>query len=120
MIEPIEVCAILKEYSSFEDMKPTELLLPCQRGLDWVKRHLKDDANEDDPLIGKTAAALARYYLFIKQRGEVERYTSYKAGDMSVQRDIEKEFAFEKEMRQQALIDAASILKDGGFYFELC
>ncbi|MCM1543991.1 MAG: hypothetical protein NC110_01715 [Ruminococcus sp.] len=120
MIEPIEVCAVLKENSDFGQMGATELLLPCQRGLEWVKRHLKDDADEDDPLIAKTAAALARFYLFQKSLGETERYESYKAGDMTVQRDIEKEYAIEKEMRQQALVDAAEILKDGGFYFELC
>ncbi|MCM1365268.1 MAG: hypothetical protein NC122_09045 [Faecalibacterium sp.] len=120
MIEAIEVCAILKEYTDFEDMGATDLLLPCQQGLDWVRRHLRDDVNENDPLIIKTAAALARFNIFVKRIGETERYKSYKVGDMTIQRNLEEEYNIEKEMRQQALIEAAEILKDGGFYFEQC
>lgn len=120
MIDAIEICAILKEYAGFEDMEATALLPCCQRGLDWVKSRLKDDVNEDDPLIARTAAALARFELFVKGIGETGRYRSYKVGDMTIQRDIQTEYEMEKEMRKQALVQAAEILKDGGFCFELC
>jgi len=120
MIEAAEVYAVLKENPEFSDAEASQLMLQCQAGVDKVKRNLKDGVNEDDPLIGKTAAAMARYYFFLSCVGGTQKYSSYKVGDLTVQRDFEKEFELENRLMQQAIADAAEILKDGGFYFELC
>lgn len=117
MIEGINVCAVLKEYDAFQDVEMERLLNSSCRALAKVKRSLKRGVDENDPLILETAAALARFELFCLLLGETERFKSYRAGDVTIQKDFEKEFEIEKRLRDEALANAADILKDGGFCF---
>lgn len=117
MIEGIDVCALLKEYDAFSDVAIERLLTSSCRALALVKRNLKENVDENDPLILETAAALARFDLFRLMLGETDRFASYRAGDVTIQKDILKEFRIEKELRDEALANASGILKDGGFYF---
>ena len=118
MVEAIDVCALLKEHADLEDFSVTELLPVCKRALCFVSELLRDEADLDSPLVAETAAAEARFRLFHKKLSESDRFKSYKAGDMTLQRDIEKEFLLEREMRDEAFARATRILKDGGFFFE--
>lgn len=93
-----------------------ELFPCCEKGLAWVKARLKDDVDENDPLIAQTAAAVAEFYFFIKSLSQEDSYESYKVGDMTVKRDPEKEMKLAIQKRALAIADASSILKDGGFY----
>ena len=78
----------------------------------------KPQVSEDDPLVAQTAAALARFALFTQQVGDADRFSSFKAGDLTVTKDRKAELAFETQLRDEALAAAACILKDGGFFFE--
>lgn len=117
MIEPTDVCAILKEHADLEDVAQEQLLPVCKRALEFVKGLLKEDADSESPCVAALAAAEARVQVFVRMLSEPDRFSSYKAGDMTIQRDLEKEFAIEKAMRDEAFLKSAAILKDGGFYF---
>lgn len=117
MVEPEQVGALLREDVYFEDMSQKDIMPACETAVLWLKRHIKDGADGDSPLACKTAAAMARFYIFVSLMGKNDSYGSFKVGDVTVKRDLQKEYEIEKELRTQALCDAAEILKDGGFYF---
>lgn len=117
MIEPTEVCAILKEHADLTDVPDEQLLPVCQRALNFVKSILKEDADSESPRVAALAAAEARVQAFVRLLASPDRFSSYKAGDMAIQRDLEKEFSIEKAMRDEAFLKSADILTDGGFYF---
>lgn len=120
MVEAVDVCAILKEHADLEELSVTELLPVCKRAIGFVLENLRDGADPDCSLVAETAAAEARFRLFHKMLSVSDRFESYKAGDMTLKRSIEKELRLEKEMRDEAFARAAGILKDGGFFFEAC
>ncbi|MGN1194863.1 MAG: hypothetical protein ACI4SB_05225 [Acutalibacteraceae bacterium] len=111
------ILALVKEYTDIEDMKAEEILPLCQRALDFVYSKLKPLVDKELPIVAETAAAVARYYIISKRLGETRRFQKYKVGDVSMERNIEKELAAEKQLYNEALANAAEILKDGGFYF---
>ena len=118
MIEPAEVCAILKEHADLEDIAVTELLPICKRALCFVRELLKKDVDCDSPRIAALAAAEARFEVFHRMLAAPDRFKSYKTGDMTIERDLEKEFLIEKTMRDETFLKNADILEDkGGFYF---
>ncbi len=120
MVEAVDVCALLKEHADLENYPVTALLPFCKRALGFVFEKLRDGVDPDDARIAEAAAAEARFRLFYKMLSSSDRFESYKAGDMTLRRDIEKEMLIEKEMRDEAFSRAAGILKDGGFFFEAC
>ena len=117
MLDPTEVCAILKEHADLEDVPVTQLLPICKRALCFVERLRTEDVDSDSPRIAALAAAEARVQLFVRMLSAPDRFRSYKAGDMTIQRDLEKEFAIEKALRDEAFLKSADILKYGWFYF---
>ena len=117
MINISDVYAALCTYESVKGIS-SEVLFPCcEQGLNWIKSNLKDSADENDPLIISTAAALADFYFFLQRQSETDSYESYKVGDMTISRNAEKELALAEKKRDLALARAHSILRDGGFYF---
>ena len=116
MITVNDVYAALCTYESAKGLTGEELFPCCKQGLDWVKANLRDSADERDPLIATTAAALADFYLFLKKQSEADTYESYKVGDMTIRRNIEKELLIAEKKRDMAIARAHSILNDGGFY----
>ena len=116
MISISDVYAALCTYESSKAYTGEELFPCCEQGLRWVKANLRDTADENDPLIAQTAAAIADFYLFLKKQTESDTYESYKAGDMTIRRNIEKELLFAEKKRDMAIARAHSILTDGGFY----
>lgn len=118
MVEPAEVCAILKEHADLEDISVTELLPICKRALCFVQSLVKKDVDCDSPRIAALAAAEARLEVFCKMLAAPDRFKSYKVGDMTIERDLEKEFLIEKTMRDKEFLKCTDILEDKGeFYF---
>ena len=115
-MDATQVLAILRDNRLFDETDEGVLLRACVRALGFVKDRLRDDADESDPRIAVTAAALARYRLFFDMLESGERFSSYKAGDITIQRDLKAEVAAEKALRDEALTQAAPILRDGGFF----
>ena len=116
MINVSDVYAALCTYESSKGYTGEELFPCCEQGLHWMKENLRDTADENDPLIISTAAAIADFYLFLKRQTETDTYESYKVGDMTISRNPEKELRLAERKRDLAIARAHSILKDGGFY----
>ena len=116
MITVSDVYAALCTYESAKGYTGEALFPCCKQGLDWVKSNLKGSADENDPLITDTAAAIADFYLFLKKQTESDTYESFKVGDMTVRRNMEKELILAEKKRDLAIARAHSILIDGGFY----
>ncbi len=116
MISVSDVYAALCTYESSKSYTGEELFPCCEQGLSWVKANLRDTADENDPLITQTAAAIADFYLFLKKQTEADSFESYKVGDMTVRRNMEKELIIAEKKRDIAIARAQSILNDGGFY----
>ena len=115
-MDATQVLAVLRDNRLFDDISEAVLLRESVRALGAVKEQLRDDVDPTDPRVALTAAALARYRLFCAMLESGERFASYKAGDITIARDLKAEFEMEKQLRDQALLDAVPILKDGGFY----
>ena len=115
-MDATQVLAILRDNRLFDDVPQETLLRESVRALGMVKTHLRDTADPNDPRVALTAAALARFRLFCSMLEGGERFASYRAGDVTIARDLKAEFAMEQQLRQQALLDAVPILKDGGFF----
>ena len=116
MISVSDVYAALCTYESSKAFTGEELFPCCEQGLSWVKANLRDTADENDPLIIHTAAAVADFLLFLKKQTETDAYESYKVGDMTVRRNAEKELLLAEKKRDMAIARAHTILNDGGFY----
>ncbi|MBO5937304.1 MAG: hypothetical protein J6V06_00175 [Clostridia bacterium] len=116
MISVSDVYAALCTYESSKAFTGEELFPCCEQGLSWVKANLRDTADENDPLIIHTAAAVADFCLFLKKQTETDTYESYKVGDMTVRRNAEKELLLAEKKRDMAIARAHTILNDGGFY----
>ena len=117
MINISDVYAALCTYESVKGYSSDMLFPCCEQGLGWVRENLKDTADENDPLIITTAAALADFYFFLKRQSETDSYDRYNVGDMTVSRNAEKELRVAERKRDLAIARAHSILKDGGFFF---
>lgn len=115
MITVSDVYNALTLYSDTEGFSESKLTAYAESGLNYVKGRLRDDADESNPLILETACAVAHYNFFLGALGSSDRYESYKAGDMTIRRNIQKELKFEKEVLVTALANAASILTDTEF-----
>ncbi len=116
MININDVYAALCTYESSKGYTGEELFPCCEQGLMWVKENLRASADENDPLIIHTAAAIADFLWFLKKQSETDAYESYKVGDMTVNRNAEKELLVAEKKRDMAIARAHSILRDGGFY----
>ncbi|MEE1137940.1 MAG: hypothetical protein U0M02_05625 [Acutalibacteraceae bacterium] len=112
-----DVNKILCTYSDMFEFSAEQLDVACESALSWVKEHLKDEADESNPMIAITAAAIAHYNMFFLKLTESDKYENYKAGDMTVRRNLQKELQNERELRDTAIAAAASILKDERFCF---
>ncbi len=117
MISVEDVSTLLKNCGDMTEVSEEQILSCSSDGLNWVIKRLRETADENDPLIAETAAAIARFYFFIRQLTQLDRYDGLKVGDLTVKRDTRHQYEVEKELRKQAIANAASILKDGGFYF---
>ena len=115
-MDATQVLAILRDNRLFDETDEGVLLRAAVRALGEVKEKLRAGVDESDPRIAVTAAALARYRLFFDMLESGERFSSYRAGDITIQRDLKAEFNAEQALRDDALTQAAPILRDGGFF----
>ena len=116
MIQAADVYYSMSVFMDTRQYDEQDVMPCCQKGLDWVMARLQEGVDPDNPLITQTAAAMAHFYFFLCRITDPDKYENCKVGDVTYNRNIEKEFEFENRIRNQAIADAAEILKDGGFY----
>lgn len=115
MITANDVLTVLCSNYDTSGYPQEELLSCCDLGLSFVKNRLRSGVSADDPLITQTAAAVAHYHFVLRTLAEPEKYESYRVGDVSVTNNPSKALQREREIRDEALAAAHSILADGGF-----
>lgn len=116
-MDATDVFSLLKGRVAFTLPADETVLAECDRALQDVLARCKEGVSEDSPLIAVTAAAIARYQLFLRAMSDADRFETFKAGDLSVTRDSQKELELERLILEQALARAAEILTDRGFFF---
>ena len=116
MIRAKDVYAAISVYKDVQPYSEEDVMPCCQKGLDWVNRRLRKTVDPDNPLIKETAVAMAHYFFFLCRLSDPEKYENCKVGDLTYKRNLMKELEFEKQIRDQAIAEAADILADGGFY----
>ena len=112
-----DVTDCLMNYADMEGFTAEQLQPYCDAALSRVRINLKPGITEDNPLVIPTAAAIAHFNFFLARLSETDKYGSFTAGDMTVRRDLGKEFLFEERIKNEALAAASSILADRGFLF---
>lgn len=116
MITANDVLTVLRSNYDTADFPDEELIPCCDIGLEWVNARLRSDAPDTDPLITRTAAAVAHYHFFVRTLCEPEKYESYRVGDITINNNPTKALERETLLRDTAIAEAAAILVDGGFY----
>lgn len=116
-MDATQVLAVLRDNRLFDETDEDVLLRAAVRALGEVKERMRPDADKSDPRVAITAAALARFRLFSELTENGERFASFKAGDITVSRDLRAEYETERALRDEALAAAAPLLRDGGFFF---
>jgi len=116
-MDATQVLAILRDNRMFDETDEGVLLRAAVRALGELKVRLRPEADENDPRVAAAAAALARFRLFTELSEKGERFAGFRAGDLTVNRDLNAEFATERALRDEALAAAAPVLRDGGFFF---
>ena len=115
-MDATQVVARLRDNLLFAETDEGALLRAAVRALGAVGERLRDGVDGSDPRIAETAAALARFQLFADSLENADRFSGFKAGDLTISRDLKAEFEAERRLRDEALAAAAPILRDGGFF----
>ena len=116
-MDATQVLAVLRDNRLFDETEESVLLRAAARAVGELKERLRPDADETDPRAVLAAAALARFRLFTELTENGERFAGFKAGDITVNRDLKAEFETERALRDEALCAAVPLLLDGGFFF---
>ncbi len=117
MITQWNVLALLKQLTDIDNADEPQALQICLTALEQVKQRLRDDAFEDDVRITAAAAGMAFYTLCIRRTVNSDDVTSFKAGDISVQKKTADTMSFAEKVCSDALAAAAPLFKDEGFLF---
>ncbi len=103
-----------------KDVSQELVLSCCEYAVKYIEAQLRSDVNADEYLLLVTATAVAEHRLFTQKYSEIDTYDTYSMGDITFRRNCERELKVATEKLKLALAQAASILKDGGFYFAEC
>lgn len=83
----------------------------------WLDDHIADEALETTDKALNLVEALGRYYIRLL---EFNGQSSARIGDVTVRTETAKLLEIEKMLRDEAIVSAGDILKDGDFYFAAC
>ena len=99
--------------------KEADVALPlCSTCLEEIRENLKEEANPQDSRIAAAAAGLAYYKLMVYLLTDEGTVTSFRAGDITVKQDSKTVIKIAENVRNEALMRAAPILKDRDFLFK--
>ncbi|MBQ2774714.1 MAG: hypothetical protein IJF40_02330 [Clostridia bacterium] len=117
MITQWNVLALLKQLTDIDSADEPQALQICLTALEQIKHRLRDGASEDDIRIASAAAGMAFYTLCIRRTVNGDDVTSFKAGDISIQKKAADTMSFAQKICSDALAAAAPLFKDDGFLF---
>ena len=102
MITANDVLTVLRSNYDTADYPDEELIPCCDAGLEWVNSRLRSDAQAEDSLVIRTAAAVAHYHFFVRTLCEPEKYESYRVGDISITNNPTKALERETLLRERS------------------
>ena len=117
MITQWNVLALLKQLTDIDSADESLALQICLTALEQVQSRLRPDVSQEDIRIASAAAGIAFYTLCVRRTGSADDVTSFKAGDISVQKKITDTMGFAQKIRDDALSAAAPLFRDDGFLF---
>lgn len=115
MPEAIDLCNYISLHDDVDEDERAKLLSCCKRAVTWLSKNLRSDADPDSEEAFLAAAAVAKFNFFCDNLGQAK---SFKAGDITVNRDISAEYQAQTVILENTLAQFHDILEDGGFYFE--
>ncbi|MEI6578563.1 MAG: hypothetical protein WCN92_03770 [Eubacteriales bacterium] len=117
MVTQWTVLSNLRQITSLDGEGAAFGLSLCLTCLEEIRARLRDGADENDSSIERAAAGLAFYKLTLRRLSE-DSSTSFKAGDVSVSQNPGELLAIAAKVREEALAEAAPLLKDELFLFK--
>lgn len=115
MPEAIDLCNFIALHDDAYEDEREKLLSSCKRAVIWLSKNLRSDADGDSEEAFLAAAAVAKFNHFCEGLSQAK---SFKAGDITVNRDIGAEYQAQTVILENTLAQFSDILEDGGFYFE--
>lgn len=107
-----QLLAIVTPKSSEETEKALSL---CENALDWVIKRKKDTVDDDDSRIAYLAAGIAYYSFALSRMTDTEDPRSFKAGDVTVKKNILEDLTVAEKLKQARLAESIDILADTQF-----
>lgn len=96
--------------------KGADILLPfCSTSLEKIRSLLCEDADPADNRIAYAAACDAFYMYMLSLLSDVEGNADFKAGDLSVSRNIKETLAVAEKMKADGLLFVRELLRDFSF-----
>lgn len=89
----------------------------CSAALSEIKNRLRRREDEDDERLTAAAAGIAYYKLALIRSAREEGAVSFKAGDVTVNKNSRASLEGARVIRDEALHAAAGLLKDEAFLF---
>lgn len=100
------------------DVLEAEKVLPlCVVNLQRIQAQLRSDADPDDIRITEAAAALTYYDYAVRLSAETDDVTSFKAGDITVNRTTSSLTENAEKIKKSALLELVPLMKDTNFIF---
>ena len=92
-----------------------KILSLCGDALDWVMRRKREEVQDDDRRIAYAAAAVAYYNYALSRLTDSDDPRDFKAGDISVKKNIRDDLAVAEKFREARLSEVSDILVDTQF-----
>lgn len=93
------------------------LLMICSSAGKEIRNKVKNEQSMNDERLIAAAAGLAYYMLTLLRCGREDSTESFRAGDVSVTRNVKASLELAAKVRDSYLELAADLLNDGGFAF---
>lgn len=111
------VLAYLKQLLALEEEQATQALPLCQTALTQLRARLRANADENDVRFLQAAAAMAFYKHQLRESASGDFVSSFQAGDVRVKNE-NNGLQHAAAIREEALRDAAPLLRDEAFVFQ--
>ncbi len=115
MLSALDVFNFLSENGEDTAEDSKALMNACKKAVLWLESNLKKDTDPKSEKVLWTVSAMAKYLYFLEKAGEMK---SFKAGDITVSRDIKAELESRKLLLDGMLCACHDVFEDGGFCFE--
>lgn len=117
MTTPWNVLSRFRQLIEIDDAEAEKALPLCVVNLSRIKAQLRKDINEDDIRITEAAAALTYYDYTVRLSSEVQDFTSFKAGDITVSKTKSSLTENAEKIKKDALLELTPLIQDTSFVF---